>query len=99
MADLHRLMQNKGETPQQYLTRFMEVMNMIYNADSVAAAGSFIKGLQPGSMLFEDLIKKHSLRYDRDQGKGRISVQSIGDQREAGQESDCYLVRAGIKGK
>ena len=35
----------------------MEVMNMIYDADSVATAGSFIKGLQPGSMLFEDLIK------------------------------------------
>ena len=30
---------------------------MIYNADSMAAAGSFIKGLQPGSMLFKDLIK------------------------------------------
>ena len=30
---------------------------MIYNVDSVAAAGSFIKGLQPSSMLFEDLIK------------------------------------------
>ena len=57
MADLHRLVQNEDETPRQYLTRFMEVMNMIYNADSVAAAGSFIKGLQPGSMLFENLIK------------------------------------------
>ena len=61
MTDLHRLVQNEGETPQQYLTRFMEVMNMIYNVDSVAAVGSFIKGLQPSSMLFEDLIKKHSL--------------------------------------
>ena len=30
---------------------------MIYDVDSVACAGSFIKGLQPGSMLFEDLIK------------------------------------------
>ena len=33
------------------------MMNTIYDADSVAAVGSFIKGLQPGSMLFEDLIK------------------------------------------
>ena len=57
MADLHCLVQNEGETPQQYLTRFLEVMNMIYNVDSVAAAGSFIKGLQPGSILFENLIK------------------------------------------
>ena len=30
---------------------------MIYDADSVVVVGSFIKGLQPGSMLFEDLIK------------------------------------------
>ena len=57
MADLHSLVQSKDETPQQYLTRFMEVMNMIYDVDSVATTGSFIKGLQPGSMLFEDLIK------------------------------------------
>ena len=57
MVDLHRLVQNKYETPQQYLMRFIEVMNMIYDADSVAATGSFIKGLQLGSMLFEDLIK------------------------------------------
>ena len=57
MADLHRLVQSKDETPQQYLTRFMEVMNMIYDADSLATTGSFIKGLQPSSMLFEDLIK------------------------------------------
>ena len=45
MADLHRLVQNEDETPMQYLTRFMEVMNIIYDVDSVAAAGSFIKGL------------------------------------------------------
>ena len=30
---------------------------MIYDVDSVSVAGSFIKGLQPSSMLFEDLIK------------------------------------------
>ena len=35
---------------------------MIYNADSMATTGSFIKGLQPVSMLFEDLIKNTS--YD-----------------------------------
>ena len=57
MVDRHRLVQNEDKTPQQYLERFMEVMNMIYDADSIAAARSFIKGLQPGSMLFEDLIK------------------------------------------
>ena len=57
MVDLHCLVQSEDETPQQYLTKFMEVMNMIYDADLVAVAGSFIKGLQPSSMLFEDLIK------------------------------------------
>ena len=62
MANLHRLVQNEDETSQQYLARFMEVMNTIYDADSIAAAGSFIKGLQPGSMLFENLIK--STPYD-----------------------------------
>ena len=45
MADLHHLVQNKDETPRQYMTRFMEVMNMIYDADSEAATGSFIKEL------------------------------------------------------
>ena len=57
MSDLHRLVQNEDETPHQYLARFMEVINIIYDADSIAIARSFIKGLQPGSMLFEDLIK------------------------------------------
>ena len=33
------------------------MMNTIYDADFVAVARSFIKRLQPGSMLFEDLIK------------------------------------------
>ena len=30
---------------------------MIYDADSVVDTGYFINGLQPGSMLFKDLIK------------------------------------------
>ena len=38
------------------------MMNIIYDVDSVAVAGFFIKGLQPGSMLFEDLI--NSTPYD-----------------------------------
>ena len=42
---------------------------MIYNADLVAPAGSFIKGLQPGSMLFEDLIK--NTPYDMTEVKER----------------------------
>ena len=47
----------------------MEVINTIYDADSVAAARSFIKGLQPGSMLFEDLIK--NTLYDMEKIRAR----------------------------
>ena len=76
MADLYRLVQSEDETPQKYLTRFMEVMNMIYNADLVAAAGSFIKGLQPGSMLFENLIKNtpYDMAEIRERAKGVFRV-------------------------
>ena len=73
IADLHRLVQNEDEIPQQYLARFMEVMNMIYDADSVAAARYFIKGLQLGSMLFEDLIK--NTPYDM--VKIRVRVEGV----------------------
>ena len=70
MDDLHRLVQSEDKTPQQYLIRFMKVMNMIYNADSVTVAGSFMKGLQPGLMLFEDLIK--NTLYDMAEIRERV---------------------------
>ena len=70
MVNLHHLVQNKDGTTQQYLTKFMEVMNMIYDVDSVATAGSFIKGLQPSSMLFEDLIK--NTPYDMTEVRVRV---------------------------
>ena len=49
---------------------------MIYDADSVAAAGSFIKGLQPGSILFEDLIKNtpYDMAEIRERGEGVFRV-------------------------
>ena len=59
MVDLHRLVHNEDGTSQQYLARFIEVMNIIYDIDSIAAARSFIKGLLHGCMLFEDLIKNN----------------------------------------
>ena len=43
---------------------------MIYDADLVAAIGSFIKRLQPGSMLFEDLIK--NTPYDMEEIRERV---------------------------
>ena len=57
MANPYRLVQNEDKTPQQYLMRFIKVMNLIYDAYSIVATGSFIKGLQFGSILFKDLIK------------------------------------------
>ena len=42
---------------------------MIYDADSFAAIGSFIKGFQPGFMLFEDLIK--NTPYDMKEVRAR----------------------------
>ena len=45
---------------------------MIYDIDSVAANGSFIKGLQPGLMLFEDLIKNspYDMKEIREMAEG-----------------------------
>ena len=49
---------------------------MIYNADLVTATGSFIKGLQPGSMLFEDLIKNtpYDMTEIRERAEGVFRV-------------------------
>ena len=47
---------------------------MIYDADSVAVAGSFIKGLQPCSMLFEDLIKNIPSPPSEDEGYGMAEI-------------------------
>ena len=54
----------------------MEVMNMIYDADSVVIAGSFIKGLQPGSMLFDNLIKNtpYDMAEIRERAEGVFRV-------------------------
>ena len=38
MVDLHHLVQNEDELRQRYLARFIEVMNMIYDADSITTA-------------------------------------------------------------
>ena len=43
---------------------------MIYDANSIAAVDSFIKGLLSGSMLFEDLIK--NTPYDMAEIRKRV---------------------------
>ena len=49
---------------------------MIYDTDSMVAVGSFIKGLQPGSMLFEGLIKNtpYDMAEIRERAEGVFRV-------------------------
>ena len=51
-------------------------MNMIYDADSVLAASSFIKRILLGSMLFKDLIKHfpYDMAEVRTQAEGIFRV-------------------------
>ncbi|PON45100.1 hypothetical protein PanWU01x14_261340 [Parasponia andersonii] len=62
MRDLDQLEQATDESPRKYLSRFLEVMSQVYNADSVQAAGSFVRSLQPGPMLSDHLLL--NLLYD-----------------------------------
>ena len=48
MRDLHRMEQKNDETPQEYLNRFLGVMNQICDLDSAQVAVSFKHGLIPG---------------------------------------------------
>ncbi|PON57911.1 hypothetical protein PanWU01x14_170010 [Parasponia andersonii] len=50
------------ESPREYLLRFLEVMSLVHNADSIQAAGSFVRSLQPGLMLSGHLLL--NLPYD-----------------------------------
>ncbi|PON75482.1 hypothetical protein PanWU01x14_041070 [Parasponia andersonii] len=45
MRDLDRLEQTVSESPKEYLTRFLEVISLVHNADSVQAASLFVRGL------------------------------------------------------
>ncbi|PON75915.1 hypothetical protein PanWU01x14_038660 [Parasponia andersonii] len=51
-----------NECPREYLSHFLEVMSLVHNADSVQATGSFVRSLQPGSMLLDHLLL--NLSYD-----------------------------------
>ncbi|PON40062.1 hypothetical protein PanWU01x14_300050 [Parasponia andersonii] len=62
MRDLDRLEQSANESPSEYLSRFLEVMSLVHNADSAQAASSIIRGLQPRSMLSDHLFL--NLPYD-----------------------------------
>ncbi|PON31604.1 hypothetical protein PanWU01x14_368590 [Parasponia andersonii] len=56
MRDLDRLEQATDKSLRDYLSCFLEVMSLVHNADSVQAAGSFVRSLQSGSMLLDHLL-------------------------------------------
>ncbi|PON50428.1 hypothetical protein PanWU01x14_222930 [Parasponia andersonii] len=62
MRDLDRLEQIANESLREYLSHFLEVKSLVHNADSVQAAGSFVRDLQPRSMLSDHLLL--NLSYD-----------------------------------
>ena len=57
MRDLHQMEKRDDETPQEYLNRFLGVMNQINDLDSKQAAVSFTYGLILGSLLLDKLLE------------------------------------------
>ncbi|XP_062085511.1 uncharacterized protein LOC133791606 [Humulus lupulus] len=55
MGDLYHIEQGENEHPQAYLQRFMDLVHQIHNVDTVIAANLFIKNLQVGTLLYENL--------------------------------------------
>ena len=62
MRDLDRMEQSATESPRDYPSRFLDMLSMVHDADTIQAASSFVRGLQPGSMLSDHLLL--SLPYD-----------------------------------
>ena len=58
MRDLHMMEQKNNETPQEYLNRFMEVMNEIYDMDLKEATISFMHGLILGLLFSDKLLEE-----------------------------------------
>ncbi|XP_062114459.1 uncharacterized protein LOC133825546 [Humulus lupulus] len=55
MADLYRIEQGENEHPKSYLQRFIDLVHQIHDVDPVTAANLFVKILQVGSFLHENL--------------------------------------------
>ncbi|XP_062075246.1 uncharacterized protein LOC133779284 [Humulus lupulus] len=55
MADLYRIEQGENEHPKSYLQRFIDLVHQIHDVDPVTAANLFVKSLQVGSLLHENL--------------------------------------------
>ncbi|XP_062098761.1 uncharacterized protein LOC133804631 [Humulus lupulus] len=55
MADLYRIEQGENEHPKAYLQRFIDLVHQIHDVDPLTAANLFVKSLQVGSLLHENL--------------------------------------------
>ncbi|XP_062089284.1 uncharacterized protein LOC133795845 [Humulus lupulus] len=62
MADLYRIEQGENEHPKAYLQRFINLVHQIHDVDPITAANLFVKSLQVGSLLHENLTM--TLPYD-----------------------------------
>ncbi|XP_062112471.1 uncharacterized protein LOC133823627 [Humulus lupulus] len=55
MADLYQIEQGENEHPKAYLQRFIDLVHQIHDVDPLTAANLFVKSLQVGSLLHENL--------------------------------------------
>ncbi|XP_062080813.1 uncharacterized protein LOC133785610 [Humulus lupulus] len=55
MADLYRIEQGENEHSKAYLQRFIDLVHQIHDADPITATNLFVKSLQVGSLLHENL--------------------------------------------
>ncbi|XP_062094073.1 uncharacterized protein LOC133800122 [Humulus lupulus] len=65
MADLYRIEQGENEHPKSYLQHFIDLLHQIYDVDLVTATNLFVKSLQVGSLLHENLTMTPP--YDMDE--------------------------------
>ncbi|XP_062087950.1 uncharacterized protein LOC133794605 [Humulus lupulus] len=55
MEDLYRINQGENEHPKSYLQRFIDLVHQIHDVDPVTTPNLFVKSLQVGSLLHENL--------------------------------------------
>ncbi|XP_062119221.1 uncharacterized protein LOC133832968 [Humulus lupulus] len=55
MANLYQTEQGENEHPKAYLQRFIDLVHQIHDVDPLTAANHFVKSLQVGSLLHENL--------------------------------------------
>ncbi|XP_062088577.1 uncharacterized protein LOC133795146 [Humulus lupulus] len=55
MVDLYRIKQRENEHPKAYLQRFIDLVHQIHDVDPITATNLFVKILQVGSLLHENL--------------------------------------------